>query len=174
MGSSQRNLIAIAGVVLTLVAHSGQAQGSSLATSSAPPPRLWAAKVGEVVSVPGAAEKAEVLDFETTLERMIDNTDDAYGFPPFRYLASAITIGGLGYQQLRQREREILGSFLSHVRARAVASDSFGWADEIPKLIGTGGAAITSTSLSVMADGAAASGEGIWPRWQTKLARGIA
>jgi len=69
------------------------------------------------------------------LERMIVNTDDAYGFPPFRYFAPAITIAGQGYQQLRQREREILAGFLSHVRTRVVGSDTFGWADEIPRLL---------------------------------------
>ncbi|MGC4887174.1 glycosyltransferase [Micromonospora sp. DT227] len=70
-----------------------------------------------------------------TLDRMIDNTDDAYGFPPFRYLAPSITIDGQGYGQLRARERDILASFLSHVRSRVVVSDTFGWADEIPRLL---------------------------------------
>ena len=63
------------------------------------------------------------------------NTDDAYGFPPFKYFASAVTIGGRGYRELREREEEILRSFLSHVRARVLASDTFGWADEIPRLL---------------------------------------
>ena len=58
------------------------------------------------------------LDRATTLDRMmLDNTDDAYGFPPFRYLAPAITIGGVDYPTLREREREILTGFLAHVRA---------------------------------------------------------
>jgi dolichol-phosphate mannosyltransferase len=72
---------------------------------------------------------------EETLQRMIVNTDDAYGFPPFKYFAPAVSIGGLGYQQLRAREREVLAGFLSHVRTRVVSSDSFGWADEIPRLL---------------------------------------
>jgi hypothetical protein len=75
------------------------------------------------------------LDHASTMERMITNTDDAYGFPPFRYFAPAITIGGQGYAQLRQSEREILAGFLSKVRTRTVASDSYGWADEIPRLL---------------------------------------
>jgi hypothetical protein len=92
------------------------------------------------------------LGHAETLERMIENTDDAYGFPPFKYFAPAVTIGGMGYQQLRAREREILSGFLSHVRTRVVASDCFGWADEIPRLL----------------DGrapSAANGHGIFPRW---------
>ena len=69
---------------------------------------------------------------------MLENTDDAYGFPPFRYLAPAITLGGCTHAELRARERDILADFLSHVRARVLASDSFGWADEIPKLLTPG------------------------------------
>jgi hypothetical protein len=94
-----------------------------------------------------------------TLQRMITNTDDAYGFPPFRYFAPAVTIGGLGYQQLRDREREILAGFLSHVRTRVVASDCFGWADEIPGLLDT--------------SAAAAPVHGAFPRW-TPLAATVA
>ena len=75
------------------------------------------------------------LDHASTMERMITNTDDAYGFPPFRYFAPAITIGGQGYAQLRQSERDILAGFLSNVRTRTVASDSYGWADEIPRML---------------------------------------
>lgn len=75
------------------------------------------------------------LDHASTVERMIANTDDAYGFPPFRYLAPAVTIDGKGYQELRQTEREILASFLANVRTRVIGSDNFGWADEIPRLL---------------------------------------
>jgi len=76
------------------------------------------------------------LDHDSALDQLIANTDDAYGFPPFRYLAPAISVGGQDYHQLRQTEREILAEFLSHLRIRVLGSDSFGWADEIPYLIG--------------------------------------
>jgi dolichol-phosphate mannosyltransferase len=85
----------------------------------------------------GAPALAE-LDHDAALPRLLVNTDDAYGFPPFRYLAPAIAIAGQGYLQLRAREREILSGFLSHVRVRTLASDTFGWADEIPRLVGGG------------------------------------
>ena len=65
---------------------------------------------------------------------MIENTDDAYGFPPFRYLAPSLVVRGHRYLELRQMERKILDSFLSHVRKRVIASDNFGWADRIPEL----------------------------------------
>jgi hypothetical protein len=94
------------------------------------------------------------LAFEDTVERMITNTDDAYGFPPFRYLAPAITVGGLGYTELRAKEREILEGFLSNIRTRSVASDCFGWADEIPKLIAAGTADAADAAAPVAAGGA--------------------
>jgi dolichol-phosphate mannosyltransferase len=108
--------------------------------------------VRELFIIERGAPRIAELGHAETLERMIENTDDAYGFPPFKYFAPAVTIGGLGYQQLRAREREILSGFLSHVRTRVVASDCFGWADEIPRLL----------------DGrapAAANGHGMFPRW---------
>ena len=96
-------------------------------------------RVSELFIIERGTPRISELDHAATLRRMIENTDDAYGFPPFRYLAPAITIGGLGYQELREREREILSSFLSHVHTRVVASDNYGWADEIPRLIGRSG-----------------------------------
>jgi putative flippase GtrA len=86
---------------------------------------------------PGLAEVGK----RDALTRLLSNTDDAYGFPPFRYLAPAITIGSQNYHQLRAAERDILAGFLADVRIRALASDSFGWADEIPRLIAQPGLA---------------------------------
>jgi putative flippase GtrA len=93
------------------------------------------AKVEELFIIERGAPRLADLDQATTLQRMIENTDDAYGFPPFRYLAPSIVVGGKGYQELRTMERAILSSFLSHVRTRVIASDNFGWADRIPELV---------------------------------------
>jgi dolichol-phosphate mannosyltransferase len=111
-------------------------------------------KVQELFIIERGAPRIADLDPASTLTRMIENTDDAYGFPPFRYFAPAITIGGLGYQQLREREREILSGFLSRVRTRVVASDNFGWADEIPRLL-----------QQEPATAAGAGSTGSWPSW---------
>ncbi len=108
----------------------------------------------------GAARVAD-LDRKSALHRLIVNTDDAYGFPPFRYLAPAITVGGLSYQQLRMAERKILASFLSNVRVRTLASNTFGWADEISRLIDTD--AQWSSGPANAPGGPAAAGT--WPRW---------
>jgi dolichol-phosphate mannosyltransferase len=116
-------------------------------------------KVEELFIIERGAPVVRPIDHSETLERMIVNTDDAYGFPPFRYLAPAITVGGLGYAELRAKERTILAGFLRNVRTRVVASDSFGWADEIPPLVRAG---------RIPAPGAAPGVEqapDAWPTW---------
>jgi hypothetical protein len=92
-------------------------------------------RVRELFIIERGAARITDLDHETTVRRMIENTDDAYGFPPFKYLAPAITVGDEGYVQLRERERRILDAFLAGVRARSLACENFGWADVIPDLV---------------------------------------
>ena len=74
------------------------------------------------------------LEPSMLLDELIANTDDAYGFPPFRYFAPALVVAGLGYEELRAKERTILASALSRVRARRLATPDFSWADHIPAL----------------------------------------
>jgi putative flippase GtrA len=97
-----------------------------------------ATRVRELFIIERGAPRLADLDKHEALTQLLTNTDDAYGFPPFRYLAPAITIGSLNYQELRAAERDILAGFLASVRVRTLASDSFGWADEIPRLIEAG------------------------------------
>ncbi len=70
-----------------------------------------------------------------SIDELIANTEDAYGFPPFSFLAPALVVGGEEYSALMQREREILAKALTNIRVRRLASDCFGWADEIPALL---------------------------------------
>jgi putative flippase GtrA len=75
------------------------------------------------------------LDASTLVDELIANTDDAYGFPPFRYFAPALVVDGIGYEELRAEERKILASALGGVRARRLATPDFSWADHIPALV---------------------------------------
>ena len=79
-----------------------------------------------------ALSELEPLDL---IDELIANTDDAYGFPPFRYFAPALVVDGLGYEELRAKERAILESALRGVRARRLATSDFTWADHIPGLV---------------------------------------
>ena len=75
------------------------------------------------------------VDRKDALPELIENTDDAYGFPPFRYLAPVLVIGGEEYLDLRRREQEVLTKALRSMRVRRMASASFDWADRIPEAI---------------------------------------
>jgi dolichol-phosphate mannosyltransferase len=128
-----------------------------------------ATRVRELFIIERGAPALADLDRRAALEQLLLNTDDAYGFPPFRYLAPAIKIGGQDIHQLRQSEREILASFLTHLRVRTLASDTFSWADDIPQLIETADGRAPA--------GAPASGgrpgpgwADAWPRWDDGLA----
>lgn len=80
------------------------------------------------------------------LDELIANTDDAYGFPPFRYFAPALVIGGLAYEELRAQERFILSSAILGVRAQRIATPDFTWADHIPRLAQTSPAPVPAPS----------------------------
>lgn len=93
-------------------------------------------KVRELFIIERGRPRLARVDKQEALAQLLTNTDDAYGFPPFRYLAPAINIGSRDYRQLRALEREILSDFLGNIRVRALGSDSFSWADDIPRLLG--------------------------------------
>jgi dolichol-phosphate mannosyltransferase len=81
----------------------------------------------------------EDVDPRRALDILLANTDDAYGFPPFRYFAPAITIGGEDYPALRAREQALLARFLDGVTVRRIVRDDFSWAQAIPELLGADG-----------------------------------
>ena len=146
-----------------------------------PPPkytvdRLVGAKFGsttlvkELFIIERGAPKLADLGLDETVEQMLTNTDDAYGFPPFKYLAPSITIGGQGYAELRATEREILTAFLSRLRTRVLASDSFGWADQIPELVAAERHQVVLPPDTVVLPGQRDAepdqhGSDAWPQW---------
>jgi dolichol-phosphate mannosyltransferase len=92
-------------------------------------------RVRELFVIERGPAAMEELDHDRAIDIMLENTDDAYGFPPFRYFAPAIAIGGEDYVRLRERERELVAKFLADVRVRRLARDDFSWADAIPELV---------------------------------------
>ncbi|HEU4673574.1 MAG TPA: GtrA family protein, partial [Candidatus Limnocylindrales bacterium] len=61
----------------------------------------------------GAASLAEEPELEPTIDELLENTDDAYTFPPFATVAPHLSFGGLDYAALRVRERELLTAAVS-------------------------------------------------------------
>jgi hypothetical protein len=119
---------------------------NSLTQRIVPPPkyavdRLVDCTIGRSTSIEdlfiierGPAQVAD-LDFSDALETLVVNTDDAYGFPPFRQMAPSIVIGEDDYEQLRRKEKMILAEALGRIRTRRLACEDFSWADRIPQLI---------------------------------------
>jgi dolichol-phosphate mannosyltransferase len=97
--------------------------------------------ISEIFIIERGAPALIDVDTPLAIEELLANTEDAYGFPPFRYLAPELNIGGQGLDGLRAREEGVLESLLANVRVRRLTSDTFGWADEIPTLVGPGSAA---------------------------------
>lgn len=93
-------------------------------------------KVSELFIIERGPDALTDLSLEESRDELIANTDDAYGFPPYRYLAPVLVVGGSEYRLLRERESQVLSEALTTLRARRLASASFGWADEIPRLLG--------------------------------------
>ena len=78
---------------------------------------------------------AERADEGFTIERLLENTDDAYTFPPFSEMAPKLVIDGLDYPALRARERELLAQAVASARRFRVRIDGYAWADVIPELL---------------------------------------
>jgi dolichol-phosphate mannosyltransferase len=83
----------------------------------------------------GSPPLAEEPAFQLTIDRLIENTDDAYTFPPFAALAPLIAIGDLDHDALRRRERQLLETAVARawrVRVRVVGHN---WSELIPTLV---------------------------------------
>jgi putative flippase GtrA len=96
---------------------------------------LASTRVRDLFVIARGPADLEEIGHEAAVDLMIENTDDAYGFPPFASFAPAISINGEDYGQLRRRERALLASFLAGVRVRRLTRDDFSWADVIPRLL---------------------------------------
>lgn len=90
--------------------------------------------VGELFIIERGRSALDPIGPDDLIDELIDNTDDAYQFPPFRYFAPALVIDGADYEQLRASERRILTQAMQRVRARRLVSPDFDWADRIPAL----------------------------------------
>lgn len=88
-------------------------------------------EVSNLFVIERGANRVEDIPRERALDELIENTDDAYGFPPFSILAPTLHIGGMDYPALRARERELIDQVLDTVRVRRLVRDDFGWPAEI-------------------------------------------
>lgn len=104
-----------------------------------PPPKyaiddLVACEIGDQISPSyvflierGTTKSVTELTSEETVAELLQNSEDAYGFPPYEELAPLIELDGADYADLLAQEREILTDALRTVRCVRVVSDAFDW-----------------------------------------------
>jgi dolichol-phosphate mannosyltransferase len=84
-------------------------------------------------------ERGEPLSRRMSLDeavgQLIENTDDAYGFPPFSTFAPHVRIGGDDYPSLRAKEESLLRRALTRVVTMQVRVPGHEWAELLPDLI---------------------------------------
>ena len=83
----------------------------------------------------GAEQLTEVPGLEQTLDVLLDNTEDAYTFPPFGWVSPLLTFEGLHIEALRARERDLLRMAISGARLARVRVTGHEWPDLIPPLL---------------------------------------
>jgi dolichol-phosphate mannosyltransferase len=115
---------------------------NALAQLVVPPPKYYAERlvtcrvirrawVEQAFVIERGAPRSAGVDPADALQELIDNTDDAYGFPPFDVVAPSFVIGEDDYDALRSRERDLLAAVLQRVPVTRLACDDFSWADSI-------------------------------------------
>ncbi len=77
----------------------------------------------------------ERVPLEAAIDQLIENTDDAYGFPPFAALAPHFVIDGADYPALRARERELLTTAMKNASIWRLRVRGHEWGELLPKLI---------------------------------------
>jgi dolichol-phosphate mannosyltransferase len=75
----------------------------------------------------GLPAVVEPVPHHTAITELLENTEDAYGFPPYSSLAPYLTIGGRRHEELRAREREILASAMSRVEVQRIRVPDYSW-----------------------------------------------
>jgi hypothetical protein len=93
------------------------------------------APIRTIVLMEHGEERLERLSTDETVGRLIDNTDDAYGFPPFSLFAPHIRINGDDYAALRKREVELLGAAIASARTWHLSVPGHEWAERLPAII---------------------------------------
>jgi dolichol-phosphate mannosyltransferase len=119
---------------------------NSLVQAIVPPPKhriedLFECAVGgrapirNIVLMERGEELLESVALDTAVERLLENTDDAYGFPPFALFAPKIRIGDDDYAALRRKEADLLRSAISNAQRWHLRVKGHEWAERLPALI---------------------------------------
>lgn len=72
---------------------------------------------------------------EATLDELLQNTEDAYTFPPFATFAPLLVIGGMAFEDLLRREREILREAIEPAGRLRLRVSGHNWSELLPPLL---------------------------------------
>ncbi len=95
------------------------------------------ARIANVFLMERGEPLQERVELDAAVDQLIENTDDAYGFPPFATRAPRLEIAGADYQALRRRERELLTSALRGVTIYRLRVRGHEWGELLPGLMET-------------------------------------
>lgn len=93
------------------------------------------APIRNIVLMERGAEELEPVSIDEAVRRLLENTDDAYGFPPFALFAPRIRIGGDDYEALRRKEADLLRSAILNARRWHLRVPGHEWAERLPAII---------------------------------------
>lgn len=115
-----------------------------------PPPKYHIAKlldcslaerapIGHVFIMERGEASQEREHPEAAIATLIENTDDAYGFPPFATFAPRLRIGSDDYEELRRKEVALLRRAIARATVWRVRVPGHEWAEVLPELIDLNG-----------------------------------
>ncbi len=93
------------------------------------------APIQHVILLERGESVKEEMSLEAAVDQLIENTDDAYGFPPFATFAPHLRINGDDYATLRRKERDIVTSALANAKTWKLRVPGHEWADVLPSII---------------------------------------
>ena len=85
-----------------------------------------------VIERGGLGERA--LDHDEAVSVLVENTDDAYNFPPYPYIEHFLHSGN--GRDLRAIERQIVDAALAGIPAHVLRSETMDWWQRIPNMMG--------------------------------------
>jgi len=87
----------------------------------------------------GESSQLTAIASEQAVDLLLENTEDAYGFPPFARIAPSLVLGQRGIQELKCREREILASALVGCSVVRIVASGYDWPEAIQGFVGLNG-----------------------------------
>ena len=89
----------------------------------------------EMLFLEKGGEQVEEIDKDNALRRSIENSDDAFIFPPYKQILQYLRINNKSANDLLVLERSMIDKFLSNIGGcRVIKSDTRGWFQRVVEL----------------------------------------